>query len=861
MDAGNEPGNEGKLPGGLSDAPRGRARSADWLVGGGGLGELIRATDWSCSPLGPRDHWPQSLRTAVNLVLASKFPAALLWGRELLLLYNDAYRVIAAEKHPLALGRSTREIWAEVWHINEPIFAAVMARGETLYFEDKPFRINRTGQDEDAYFTLCYSPVHVEDGSVGGALVILEETTARLQLEQELRRTTTDLEEAQAVARIGCWRFVRATRAISWSKELFRIFDVEEGEFRASHDSFLARVHPEDRARVHLANREATDRGAPFIIEYRILTRNGEKWIREVGSATKALDGSVEALFGTAQDVTEQRRAEQLLRESQARQAFLLSLSDELQAIQDPTEQQRTACMLVGKHFGADRVHYGEHHDDEGFVLVPPDFFREGCSRLSGRYELAAFGEVPPWLRSGRTAVIADTETAPELTEVARATFRRLETRAFISAPLVRRGKLAWTLSVASNTPRDWTRDEVALVEEVGNRTWSAVERARAEAALREANLQLAEADRRKTAFLGVLSHELRNPLAPITNSLFILDHALPGGAQAGRAKAVIGRQVARLSHLVNELLEVTRLTCNKLHLHKERFDLNEIAGRSVEDNRTLFEHVDVRLELVPAPEQVFVLADRTRIAQSVGNLLQNAAKFTPAGGSTLVSVETLAGYAVLRVKDTGIGMDVVTSLRVFDPFVQANEALDRGEGGLGIGLAVVKGLVELHGGTVGAHSDGPGKGSEFVVRLPLDVGDEAGQEPDSSRQDARHMKRRVLVIEDNVDAADTLRKALERYAHEVQVARGGPEGIAKARALKPDVLLCDLGLPGMDGFEVARAFRADDLLESVFLVALSGYASPEDLQRAAEAGFELHLAKPVAIEKLEEVLRMVPAR
>ena len=261
------------------------------------------------------------------------------------------------------------------------------------------------------------------------------------------------------------------------------------------------------------------------------------------------------------------------------------------------------------------------------------------------------------------------------------------------------------------------------MLADAAERIWAAVERARAEAALRQANLDLEEADLRKNEFIAVLSHELRNPLAPIVNSLAILDANDAGGQHAERAKQIIGRQVTHLSNLVNDLLDITRITRNKVHLQKEHVELGEIVLRAIEDHRSLFERVGVQLDYTLAPGPVPILADRTRVAQVVGNLLQNAAKFTTKGSRAHIRVTTDGRDGVVRVQDNGVGIAPETLARLFQPFAQADQTLDRTKGGLGIGLSLVKGLVELHGGSVSAHSAGLGHGTELIVRLPLTEG------------------------------------------------------------------------------------------------------------------------------------------
>jgi PAS domain S-box-containing protein len=364
------------------------------------------------------------------------------------------------------------------------------------------------------------------------------------------------------------------------------------------------------------------------------------------------------------------------------------------------------------------------------------------------------------------------------------------------------------------------------------------------------------EADRRKGEFLALLSHELRNPLSPIKSALHILDRSPPGGPQARWAQSVIARQTDQLSRLVDDLLDATRIARGKVDLQRRRLELNELVHRTVEDHRSIFDTCGITLVSELSPSPVFVDGDGHRLAQIVGNLLQNASKFTDRGGMTRVRVWQRAGSseAFIRVADTGVGMTPELIAGLFQPFVQADTTLDRRKGGLGLGLALVKGLVELHGGGVEAQSEGLGAGAAFTVRLPA-APLPAASDP-APRRELAKKRRRVLIVEDNPDAAACLRADLELDGHEVTVAHDGLTGIVTARKLRPEVVLCDIGLPGMDGYAVAKTLRADASLKGTFLVALTGYALPEDFRRASEAGFDRHIAKPPSLESIEEVLR-----
>ena len=382
----------------------------------------------------------------------------------------------------------------------------------------------------------------------------------------------------------------------------------------------------------------------------------------------------------------------------------------------------------------------------------------------------------------------------------------------------------------------------------------------RTEEALLKAIGDLREDDRNKNHFLAMLSHELRNPLAPIRNSLYLLDRVPPGGEQAKSARAVIDRQIGHMTRLIEDLLDVTRIARGKIRIQREPVDLRELVPRTVEDHRSLFTD-RLELEVAVGDEAVQVHGDRIRLSQAIGNLLSNSAKFTAPGGRVrlILELDAQAGQAIVRIRDTGVGIDPSMLSRVFEPFAQAEEDnLARTHGGLGLGLALVRGIVEMHGGTVAAHSEGLGAGAEFTIRLPL--GESAPAALVTATTSPNRARRRVLVIEDNVDAADSLRALLELGEHEVEIAHDGPEGLMKAREFKPEVVICDVGLPQMNGYEVARAFRADEALRSAYLVALTGYALSSDIDRANEAGFDRHLAKPPNVEDLEQVLANGPA-
>lgn len=363
----------------------------------------------------------------------------------------------------------------------------------------------------------------------------------------------------------------------------------------------------------------------------------------------------------------------------------------------------------------------------------------------------------------------------------------------------------------------------------------------------------LKAADRHKNEFLAVLGHELRNPLTPIRNAVHVLRRLDAADPATGRAHEMIERQLHHMTRLIDDLLDISRISSGKVLLRSEHLDLVDLVRGAIEDERSDAEAGRLTLEANLPAQPLWVLGDATRLAQCVSNLLVNAVKFTSPGGRVTVALHTEAdGTATIRVRDTGVGLDAELMGQLFQPFMQADRSLDRSRGGLGLGLSLVKVFVELHGGQVAVHSDGVGHGAEFSIRLPL----EPQGPPSLQTPGVPSGPRRILVIEDNADAAESMQIMLELSGHSVAVALSGAEGLETARTFLPELVLCDIGLPGqLDGYAVARALAEDPTVASARRVAITGYGQDDDRQRAREAGFEEHLVKPVDPDTLERLI------
>jgi signal transduction histidine kinase/DNA-binding response OmpR family regulator len=436
--------------------------------------------------------------------------------------------------------------------------------------------------------------------------------------------------------------------------------------------------------------------------------------------------------------------------------------------------------------------------------------------------------------------------------------------RSAVVLPLIARGRTLGALTLAISDPnRIASVHDLAVARDFAGRAAIALDNARL-------YREVQEADRRKNEFLSMLAHELRNPLAPIRNGVHLLSAAGNSDPRVRDIREMMDRQVQHLVRLVDDLLDLSRFTRGKIRLQKEPAELADVLARAVETCRPFIDQHRHRLTVTMAPEPLWVLGDAVRLAQVVGNLLNNAAKYTEEGGQIRLSAGSEAEEAVIRVRDTGMGIPAEMLGSVFELFTQADRSLDRSEGGLGIGLTLVRQLVEMHEGRVEAHSDGPGQGSEFVVRLPLlrsQIADGKLQNEEkteaaaaSSSSDLQSafcnlQSRRVLVVDDNRDAAESLGLLLEVSGHQVRICHDGASALAAAADYQPEVVLLDIGLPGMNGYEVARRLRGHAATRKALLIALTGYGQAEDEQRAREAGFDHHLIKPADLDALAGLL------
>ncbi|WP_139559712.1 ATP-binding protein [Methylotetracoccus oryzae] len=661
-------------------------------------------------------------------------------------------------------------------------------------------RIEGMGAGADDYLIKPFSARELL-ARVEGALKL-----ARLRQENEdaLRASEERLSFALETSRIGAWDLDLVEHTAFRSLQHDRIFGYEHLLPHWTYELFLEHVLPEDRAAVDAAFRTATDTRQDWSFECRIRSADGEvRWIWAAGRHGMDAGGRPCRMAGIVQDITERKRVDE------QRQQFvsLVETSHEFIGMCDlqlkPFYINPAGLRLVGLR----------DFEQALATSVTDFFFPEDRTLIMEEF-------FPGVLRSGHGEI-----------EIR---FRHFKT-----------GEPLWMIYAVFAL-----RDAAGQTSGYATVSREITERKRTEQAL-------LEADRRKDEFLATLAHELRNPLAPIRNGLTLLRQAGGDGASAEPVRAMMERQVDHLVELVDDLLEVSRITRGKIALRKARIVLSDILGQALETSQPLIQAGAHRITVTLPEEPLRLEADPSRLVQIFSNLLNNAAKYTDAGGQISITAERQGSEVAVSVRDTGIGIPAEMLPKVFDLFAQVDRTLGRAQGGLGIGLALVRRLVEMHGGRVDVRSDGAGQGSEFLVHLPLAVEPTVGIEsPAASRAASIGVSAgRLLVVDDSRDAADTLALLLQTSGAEVRVAYDGPSALKVVSEFKPAAVLLDLGMPGMDGYETARRIRELPGGTEMVLIALTGWGQDDDRRRTREAGFDHHLVKPVNFSLLQTLL------
>jgi PAS domain S-box-containing protein len=690
------------------------------------------------------------------------------------------------------------------------------------------------------------APIRGEGGVIAGVVMVFRDVTeARRAAEARLRLAAIVDSADDAIIGKNLDGIVT-----SWNPAAERLYGFTADEIVGQP---LARLVPQDQPDELPALLEKLKRGER--VEHFETVRVRKDGTRVAVSLTispiRDAEGQVVGASKIARDITAAKRREAALQFLAGAGAVLAELTDvpdtlqKVAALAVPHFADWCAVDLLGPDGALD--HVAVAHADPEKVELARDLRR--------RYPPNPANPGGAWnvIRTGKSELIS------EITDAALAAgardadhlraLRELGLRSYMGVPLAVRGKVLGTLSfVAAESGRRYDADDLRLAEDLARRAATAIENARLYADLRAA-------DARKDEFLALLGHELRNPLAPIKNAVRLLELKGDDPVVAGRARVMIDRQATQLTHLVDELLDASRVARGKVRLWVEPLDLAALVRTAVEDHRHEAESAGLAVELAAPPGPVPVRGDAARLTQVVTNLWGNATKFTPKGGRIAVRLDVEGGDAALSVSDTGVGIAPADLPTLFQAFRQVDADPARSKGGLGLGLAVVKGLVELHGGRVEAASAGAGRGATFTIRLPLDAGEPAVAPAMAPGAVSTGVGWRVVIVEDNTDAAESLRELLELKGFAVSVAASGPDGLELCRSKRPDAVVCDIGLPGMTGFDVARALRADPATAGAVLVAVSGYAQDEDRRKATEAGFDALIPKPADIEVLARTL------
>ena len=769
----------------------------DWPRGRGELSTRIREFDWATTPLGPLPRWPQRLRTLVDLLIASPGPAYIAWGPQLTSIYNDAYAQLLGSKHPPGLGQSFETLFAELRDELMPLVQATLA-GQSQHFEDRPLALAGQPQAPRRWFTFSWTPLRDDSGSVAGFYGTATETTQKVLAQEALR-------EAQRRALQASER--RYQTLFESIDEGFGVLEVLFDEQDRPVDYRFQEVNPAFERQSGIVNGQGrTARELVPDLEQKWFDIYGH--VARTGAPTRFVEHSKP--MGRWFDVY-------AFRLGQPHQALVAVLFNDITARRIAEERQKAIfdIQTVGVMFWG-----------KGFGLTA---MNDAFLRMTGFRREEAMGKT--WQE------LTPAEFHPESWYAVHEVTTKGETTPYEKQYFRKDGSRWWGLFAA----RRLGDEVVEFVLDVTQR--------------REAEASLRAADERKDVFLATLAHELRNPLAPLRSGLQIARLGVSDDPRMSRTIDMMERQLTHLVRLVDDLMDVGRIATGKLELKHEPVQLANVLAASVEATRSVIERYGHRLQ-VQAPEQPLeVLGDFDRLAQVLVNLLSNAAKYTQREGLIQLTLSRKGEHAIMQVADNGIGIPVEEAARVFDLFSQVREHQERTEGGLGIGLALVKSLVISHGGEVHVYSEGLGHGSRFTVSLPLmqvQSAPSAIAPPRATSSEAN--VRRVLVADDNQDAARSLAELLRIRGHDVRTAQDGREAVEVVHEFAPDIVILDLGMPHMDGFEAARRIRTLEQGKRATMIALSGWGQDADRVHSRAAGFDHHLTKPADVATLEAI-------
>lgn len=709
-------------------------------------------------------------------------------------------------------------IWDEIpekrGSVYEEQYRLAMATGQAVSFETcSPFG--------DKWVEVHAYP------SAEGLSVYFSDISRRKQVEQALRESKEQLHLALEAAHMGTWEWDITSGAVTWSEQLEALHGLPTGQFDGKFETFLELLHPDDVMQLQADLAQTLDRDVPFNTEFRIVWPDGSiHWLAGLGRVFRDSDGKATKMIGMGLDVTDRKQAELGLQQSEQRFRLAAETASDLiyewDIATDRVEWFGNVDAALGHSHGAFPRRLHEWHerlpaDDRDRVMAARRQHLKSGGAFAQEYRvLRADGEHCIW--TDRGSAIRDSLGRPTKW-------------------------IGVTTDVTQQRQNEVQRAELLERERMAR---SAAETAQA---------KMLEEDRRKNEFLAMLGHELRNPLGAITNAVQLFKLVEPHSEAFDQASHVLERQSDHMARLVDDLLDVSRITRGKIELRKEVVELRAIVERAVDVGQALVTRKKHQLTVTLPDEPVFLEVDPARAEQILSNLLINAAKYTDPNGKISLVAAAHAGNVVVTITDNGIGIAPETLPRIFDLFTQADHSLDRSQGGLGIGLTLVRSLVELHGGRVEARSAGAGRGSQFEVVLPRYLHDTTIPTPQPPSEAEATAARRILVVDDNADIARLLSVLLTNSGHHVQVAHDGIQALARVDEFKPQAVLLDIGLPGMNGYEVARQLRALPAYRETLLIAMTGYGQASDRQKAFDAGFDHHLVKPVRVQSLLELL------